>query len=83
MGHDVQISGEYEYCLGCGRTTKAKHSASAKSVFWRRVLCKPVIILTRYREHNHDIMCEEWWTCKSCKAKGPQLNNIKCVNYSA
>eukprot|EP00972_Heterocapsa_arctica_P112660 16433016-Heterocapsa_arctica.AAC.1 len=30
MGHEVRISGDYEYCLGCGRTTKAKHSTSAK-----------------------------------------------------
>eukprot|EP00972_Heterocapsa_arctica_P063436 9360056-Heterocapsa_arctica.AAC.1 len=36
MGHDVQISGDYEYCLGCGRTAKAKHILSAKRVVWRR-----------------------------------------------
>eukprot|EP00972_Heterocapsa_arctica_P007677 1118590-Heterocapsa_arctica.AAC.1 len=36
MGHEVQTCGDYEYCLGCGRTTKAKHCTSAKKVFWRR-----------------------------------------------
>eukprot|EP00972_Heterocapsa_arctica_P108167 15929371-Heterocapsa_arctica.AAC.1 len=36
MGHEVQIRGECEYCLGCGRTTKAKRSTSAKRVYWRR-----------------------------------------------
>eukprot|EP00972_Heterocapsa_arctica_P065625 9685467-Heterocapsa_arctica.AAC.1 len=25
MGHEVQTCGDYEYCLGCGRSTKAKH----------------------------------------------------------
>eukprot|EP00972_Heterocapsa_arctica_P048518 7151911-Heterocapsa_arctica.AAC.1 len=25
MGHEVQTCGDYEYCLGCGRNTKAKH----------------------------------------------------------
>eukprot|EP00972_Heterocapsa_arctica_P015268 2249503-Heterocapsa_arctica.AAC.1 len=28
--HEVQTCGDCEYCLGCGRTTKAKHSTSAK-----------------------------------------------------
>eukprot|EP00972_Heterocapsa_arctica_P010376 1525438-Heterocapsa_arctica.AAC.1 len=70
-----------EYCLGCGRVTKAKRSASAKLIFWRRELCKPVIIITRYREKNHDIIFEDWWTCENGKAKGPQLNNIKCTKY--
>eukprot|EP00972_Heterocapsa_arctica_P034734 5113810-Heterocapsa_arctica.AAC.1 len=40
MGHEVQISGDYEYCRGCGRTTKAKSSTSAKRVFWRRQYCR-------------------------------------------
>eukprot|EP00972_Heterocapsa_arctica_P101251 14925125-Heterocapsa_arctica.AAC.1 len=30
-----------EYCLGCGRETKAKHSTSAKLTCWRRQFCKP------------------------------------------
>eukprot|EP00972_Heterocapsa_arctica_P036327 5346187-Heterocapsa_arctica.AAC.1 len=30
MGHEVLICGDYEYCLGCGRTTKTKLSTSAK-----------------------------------------------------
>eukprot|EP00972_Heterocapsa_arctica_P111197 16371800-Heterocapsa_arctica.AAC.1 len=30
MGHEVQTCGDYKYCLGCGRSTKAKHRASAK-----------------------------------------------------
>eukprot|EP00972_Heterocapsa_arctica_P047911 7067502-Heterocapsa_arctica.AAC.1 len=25
MGHEVNICGDSEYCLGCGRSTKAKH----------------------------------------------------------
>eukprot|EP00972_Heterocapsa_arctica_P090839 13404047-Heterocapsa_arctica.AAC.1 len=34
MGHEVQTCGDYEYCLGCGRNAKAKHSTSAKRVLW-------------------------------------------------
>eukprot|EP00972_Heterocapsa_arctica_P102243 15065079-Heterocapsa_arctica.AAC.1 len=30
LGHDVKIRGDYEYCLGRGRSTKAKHIESAK-----------------------------------------------------
>eukprot|EP00972_Heterocapsa_arctica_P109252 16087554-Heterocapsa_arctica.AAC.1 len=30
LGHDVNIHGDYEYCLGCGRCTKAKHIETAK-----------------------------------------------------
>eukprot|EP00972_Heterocapsa_arctica_P084492 12446938-Heterocapsa_arctica.AAC.1 len=33
MGHEVQTSGNYAYCLGCGRETKAKHSTSATLFF--------------------------------------------------
>eukprot|EP00972_Heterocapsa_arctica_P019145 2826609-Heterocapsa_arctica.AAC.1 len=44
LGHDVQISGKYEYSLGCGRSTQATHIQSANIVFWRRQLCKPVMI---------------------------------------
>eukprot|EP00972_Heterocapsa_arctica_P048043 7084977-Heterocapsa_arctica.AAC.1 len=36
LGHDVKICGDTEYCLGCGRCTKAKHIDIAKHVFWRR-----------------------------------------------
>eukprot|EP00972_Heterocapsa_arctica_P014684 2162452-Heterocapsa_arctica.AAC.1 len=36
LGHDVKICGDTEYCLGCGRRTKAKHIDTAKHVFWRR-----------------------------------------------
>eukprot|EP00972_Heterocapsa_arctica_P000801 112777-Heterocapsa_arctica.AAC.1 len=49
MGHEVQTCGDYEYCLGCGCTTKAKHSTSANIVFWRRQYCKPVMRMKRYR----------------------------------
>eukprot|EP00972_Heterocapsa_arctica_P045064 6651766-Heterocapsa_arctica.AAC.1 len=36
LGHEVQTHGNYEYCLKCGRCTKAKHIDTAKHVFWRR-----------------------------------------------
>eukprot|EP00972_Heterocapsa_arctica_P082704 12186477-Heterocapsa_arctica.AAC.1 len=32
MGHEVQVCGNYEYCLGCGRNTKAKHSVLATTI---------------------------------------------------
>eukprot|EP00972_Heterocapsa_arctica_P041121 6060562-Heterocapsa_arctica.AAC.1 len=35
LGHDVKTCGEYEYCLGCGRSTKATRIDTAKHVFWR------------------------------------------------
>eukprot|EP00972_Heterocapsa_arctica_P099447 14674593-Heterocapsa_arctica.AAC.1 len=36
MGQKVQTCGDYEYCLGCGRNAKAKHSKSANTILWRR-----------------------------------------------
>eukprot|EP00972_Heterocapsa_arctica_P071764 10599328-Heterocapsa_arctica.AAC.1 len=33
LGHEVKICGDNEYCLGCGRGTKAKHIDTAKHVF--------------------------------------------------
>eukprot|EP00972_Heterocapsa_arctica_P085730 12632585-Heterocapsa_arctica.AAC.1 len=61
MGHEVQTCGDYAYCLGCGRNTKAKHSISAKRIFWRREFCKPVMRMKRYRKRNHDIIFDDWW----------------------
>eukprot|EP00972_Heterocapsa_arctica_P045462 6710637-Heterocapsa_arctica.AAC.1 len=81
MGHEVQTCGDYEYCLECGRTTKAKHSTSAKRVFWRRQYCKPVMIMKRYTKRNHAIVfCYDWWACKNRHAKGPELNKNNCTN---
>eukprot|EP00972_Heterocapsa_arctica_P013236 1944877-Heterocapsa_arctica.AAC.1 len=61
MGHEVQTFGDYEYCLGRGRETKAKHSTSENINFWRRQYCKPVILIERYRKINHDIIFDGWW----------------------
>eukprot|EP00972_Heterocapsa_arctica_P106179 15641632-Heterocapsa_arctica.AAC.1 len=36
-----------------------------------------------YREKSHDIIFEDWWSCKRCKAKGPQFNKRKCTTYNA
>eukprot|EP00972_Heterocapsa_arctica_P077856 11484433-Heterocapsa_arctica.AAC.1 len=30
MGHEVHTCGDTEYCLGCGRCTKARHIVTAK-----------------------------------------------------
>eukprot|EP00972_Heterocapsa_arctica_P106244 15651321-Heterocapsa_arctica.AAC.1 len=38
--------------------------------------------MRRYRETNHDTIFEDRWTCKNCKAKGPQLNTIKWIKSS-
>eukprot|EP00972_Heterocapsa_arctica_P084638 12466599-Heterocapsa_arctica.AAC.2 len=80
MGHEVQTCGDYEYCLGCGRTTKAKHSILANRVCWRRQYCKPVMRMQRYRRRNLDIVFDDWWACKNCQAKGPELNKRSCAN---
>eukprot|EP00972_Heterocapsa_arctica_P115004 16445561-Heterocapsa_arctica.AAC.1 len=71
MGHELQTSGGYEYCLGCGRETKAKHSTSATLIFWRRQYCKPAVRIERYRKINHDIIVDGWWACNGCLARGP------------
>eukprot|EP00972_Heterocapsa_arctica_P053131 7824658-Heterocapsa_arctica.AAC.1 len=39
IGKEVQTCGDYAYCLGCGRSTKAKRSTSAKrGVLEKRIL---------------------------------------------
>eukprot|EP00972_Heterocapsa_arctica_P028761 4231541-Heterocapsa_arctica.AAC.1 len=52
LGHEVKICGDTEYCLGRGRSTKAKHIDNAKHVFWRRQICRPVLRLRQYQENN-------------------------------
>eukprot|EP00972_Heterocapsa_arctica_P038193 5624044-Heterocapsa_arctica.AAC.1 len=60
MGHEVHICGNTEYCLGCGRNAKAKHIDTAKHVFWRKLVCKPVLRLRQYQEKQHIIGFKEW-----------------------
>eukprot|EP00972_Heterocapsa_arctica_P015494 2280885-Heterocapsa_arctica.AAC.1 len=45
LGHEVKTHGNYEYCLKCGKYTKAKHIDIAKHLFWRRDICTPVLRL--------------------------------------
>eukprot|EP00972_Heterocapsa_arctica_P107987 15904959-Heterocapsa_arctica.AAC.1 len=79
LGHEVQTAstakGEYEYCLKCGKYTKAKHIETAKHIFWRRDICKPVLRLRQYLDKQHTMGFDEWWHCTKCEARGPELNN--------
>eukprot|EP00972_Heterocapsa_arctica_P018883 2790572-Heterocapsa_arctica.AAC.1 len=36
--------------------------------------------MKRYRNINHDIMFDDWWACKNCLAKGPELNKRNWIN---
>eukprot|EP00972_Heterocapsa_arctica_P105418 15533456-Heterocapsa_arctica.AAC.1 len=36
--------------------------------------------MKRYRNNNHDSIFDEWWACQNCLAKGPELNEWKCIN---
>eukprot|EP00972_Heterocapsa_arctica_P012629 1856561-Heterocapsa_arctica.AAC.1 len=38
--------------------------------------------MERYRKINHDIIFEDWWACKNCKAKGPTLNKRNCTQFT-
>eukprot|EP00972_Heterocapsa_arctica_P024657 3636920-Heterocapsa_arctica.AAC.1 len=82
MGHEVQTFGDYEYCIGCGRNNKTKHSKSANIIFWRREYCEPVTRLKRYRTRDHDVIFDDWWVCRNCKAKGPLLNKRNCTHFN-
>eukprot|EP00972_Heterocapsa_arctica_P094151 13884601-Heterocapsa_arctica.AAC.1 len=36
--------------------------------------------MKRYRKRNHEIVFDDWWACKNCHAKGPELNKRSCIN---
>ncbi len=80
MGHKVQTSTDYEYCLDCGRETKTCRSTNDKIIFWRRNYCKPIARIIRYKKRRHDICFDTWWICGNCKAKGPEFNKRDCTN---
>eukprot|EP00972_Heterocapsa_arctica_P045916 6775993-Heterocapsa_arctica.AAC.1 len=82
VGHEFRICGDTEYCLGCGRSTKAKHIDIAKHVFWRRQICTPVLRLGQYQEKQHKVGFLNWWYCVACEAKGPEMNKQFCASYS-
>eukprot|EP00972_Heterocapsa_arctica_P043006 6341539-Heterocapsa_arctica.AAC.1 len=69
LGHDVKTHGDYEYCLGYGKCTKAKHIETAKHVFWRRDICTPVLRLRQYRNKQHKVGFDGWWCCTACEAR--------------
>eukprot|EP00972_Heterocapsa_arctica_P008589 1253871-Heterocapsa_arctica.AAC.1 len=82
LGHDVTICGDYEYCLGCGRSTKTKHIDTAKHVFSRREICTPILRLRQYQDKHHKVGFKDWWYRTACEAKGPTMNNKFCSSYT-
>eukprot|EP00972_Heterocapsa_arctica_P019084 2816919-Heterocapsa_arctica.AAC.1 len=73
---------EIEYCLGRGRSTKAKHIDTAKHVFWLREICAPILRLRQYQDKQQQIGFKDWWYCTACEAKGPDMNNQLCYSYT-
>eukprot|EP00972_Heterocapsa_arctica_P041067 6053546-Heterocapsa_arctica.AAC.1 len=82
MGQTVQTLKIYEYCLTCGKYTKAKHIDTAKHVFWRRDICTPVLRLRQYLDTQHTMGFDGWWHCTKREARGPGLNNKFCTAYA-
>eukprot|EP00972_Heterocapsa_arctica_P095779 14125777-Heterocapsa_arctica.AAC.1 len=82
LGHEVKIHGDYEYCLNCGKYTKAKHIETAKHVFWRKDICTPVLRLRQYHDTQHTTGFDGWCHCTKCDARGPGLNKQFCNAYT-
>eukprot|EP00972_Heterocapsa_arctica_P085873 12655084-Heterocapsa_arctica.AAC.1 len=82
VGHEVKICGDFEYCLGCGRSTKAKHIDTAQHVFWRRQICTLVLRLRPYQDKQHQGGSLNWWYCMACEAKGLDMNKKFCSAYT-
>eukprot|EP00972_Heterocapsa_arctica_P025332 3731413-Heterocapsa_arctica.AAC.1 len=78
LGHEVQASGEYEYCIGCGRRAKATHIESARIIIRRRVACEPVTRYNKYLYNGHEVKFEDWRACNNCTAKGSGINEWEC-----
>eukprot|EP00972_Heterocapsa_arctica_P052519 7725954-Heterocapsa_arctica.AAC.1 len=38
--------------------------------------------MKRYRTRNHDVIFDDWWACRNCKAKGPLLNKRNCAHFN-
>eukprot|EP00972_Heterocapsa_arctica_P077640 11451453-Heterocapsa_arctica.AAC.1 len=38
--------------------------------------------MKRYRTRNHDIIVDDWWACRNCKAKDPLLNKRNCTHFN-
>eukprot|EP00972_Heterocapsa_arctica_P100537 14822925-Heterocapsa_arctica.AAC.1 len=38
--------------------------------------------MKRYRTRNHDIIFDDWWACRICKAKGPLLSKTNCTHFN-
>eukprot|EP00972_Heterocapsa_arctica_P030849 4539155-Heterocapsa_arctica.AAC.1 len=34
--------------------------------------------MKKYLEKEHEVIFDDWWACKQCKAKGPAMNKKNC-----
>ena len=73
-GHAVHEVKGCQYCLGCGRSTKAK----AQRLFWKNQSCVPSDRYKLYLEKGHKVLFNGSWYCYTCGLVGRDLGVARC-----
>ena len=74
-GHNIQETGDSQYCNRCGRTTKS----SNKHVFWLKWRCEMLPTHQRIIHNGHSVQFgQSAWKCNNCHIEGKKLRRLQC-----
>ena len=73
-GHAVHEVKGCQYCLGCGRSTKAR----VQRLFWKNQACEPTDRYRSFLEKGHEVLFNGSWYCYACGLVGRGLGFAGC-----
>ena len=78
--HDLQVSGDYEWCRLCGRTSAASRAGRMQQ--WRRP-CVPLPSFQRKLAKRHLLVFDGQWHCSLCPCPSLRLTSKRCRGPSS
>ena len=80
IAHDLQVTGDYEWCRLCGRTSAASHAGRLQQ--WRRP-CVPLPSFSRKLARGHLLAFDGTWQCTVCHCPYLRLTAKRCRGPSS
>lgn len=79
-GHDLRVSGDYEWCRLCGRASAASRAGRLQQ--WRRP-CVPLPSFQRKLAKRHLLVFDGQWHCSMCPCPSLRLTSKRCRGPSS